>query len=126
MEESIAEKRESVAMWAQIEEIARQITFPDRSTRDFVVTSCSYGRLKHAVVTAAWELLLLSKAGDQSGDYDKSRMRRTIAAYDDLWKQWKNLESTQLSCSSIYHDYGYAGRPGVGAQVDKLRSLVQS
>jgi hypothetical protein len=126
MEESIAEKRESVAMWAQIEEIARQITFPDQRTKDFVVTSCTYGRLKHAVVTAAWELLLLSKIGDQSGDYDKPRIRKTIAAYDDFWKQWRNLEATEPFCSSIYHDYGYAGRPGVGAQVDKLRNLVQS
>jgi len=124
MEESIAEKRESVAMWARMEQIARQIAFRDQATKDFVVTSCIYGRLKHAVVAEAWELLLLAKVGENSGVYDKPRIAKAFAAYDELWEQWRTLEATHPSCSSIYHDYGFAKRPGVGAALDKLRRLV--
>jgi len=123
IEESIAEKKESVAIWVEIEEIAQQIAFSDKNTKDFVVTSCAYGRLKHAVVAEAWELLILSKAGERSGEYDKPRIKKVLAAYDDLWQQWRNLEATHPTCSSIYHDYGFAGKPGIGAAVNKLRNL---
>jgi hypothetical protein len=79
-------------MWVEMEEIARQITFRGKTTSDFVVNSCTYGRLKHAIVAQAWTLILLTMVGDYIGVYDKERIRKAIATYDDLWKQWKRLD----------------------------------
>ena len=123
VERAIAEKAESVAMWAQMEAIAPTIRFPDESTHDFVVTSCTYGRLKHAVVAEAWTVILLGDVGEATGTYDKPRIRAAIERYDALWREWKQLEATQPTCSSLYHDYGFRNKPGVGAAVNKLREL---
>jgi hypothetical protein len=124
VEKSIAEKWDSVPMWTRMEEIARQIAFSDQATKNFVVTSCVYGRFKYAVAAAAWELLLLGKLGENSGKYDKPRIEKAFVEYDDFWTQWRRLETTNPSCSTIYHDYGYAKGPGVGAALARLRQQI--
>jgi hypothetical protein len=123
VEESIAEKHESVAMFARMEELSRQIAFPDSATKEFVAASCTYGRFKHAVVAEAWTATILSRLGEKSGVYDRSRIRSAIGAYDNLFRQWKQFQESTPSCSTIYHDYGFAGKPGMGAAIDKLRSI---
>jgi hypothetical protein len=111
-------------MWASMEPIAREIAFRDRDTKDFVVASCIYGRFKHAIVAEAWEALILAKVGEKTGEYDKPRIARAIEAYDGLWKQWNAFAAAEPMCPTLYHDYGFAGRPGVGAAINKLRGLV--
>jgi hypothetical protein len=124
VEKALAEKREAVRMWMRIEELARQIAFADQGTKDFVVTSAIYGRIKFAIIEQGWTILFLGRAGDAEGTYDKPRISAAIAAYDQLWDDWKQLKATQATCSTLSTDLARGNKPGLGAAVDKYRKIV--
>jgi hypothetical protein len=125
VEKALAEKAESVALWRRIEALAREIKFADDATREFVITSCAYGRIKYAIVEQSWTILFAGRAGDASGKYDRETLRTAIVRYDALWAEWRTLAKEHPSCATTYRDVGFEGRPGIGAAVDRYRRLVQ-
>uniref|UniRef100_UPI001CBBE61C hypothetical protein n=1 Tax=Aestuariivivens sp. NBU2969 TaxID=2873267 RepID=UPI001CBBE61C len=70
---------------------------------------------------------------DQTGEYEKNKIREAIGRYDELWEEWKELEKISPSCATIYEPNGFAirghldiyGNPktGIGASVDSYRNL---
>ena len=122
VDKAMAEKHEAVEMWMKIEELSRQIAFADAGTRDFVVTSCTYGRIKYAIIEQAWTILFLGRAGDAAGSYDKPKLAGAIAAYDQLWDEWKKLKASDAACSTLPKDRARGDKPGIGAAVDKYRA----
>ena len=105
-------------------ELAGKIQFADDSTREFVITSAAYGRIKYSIVEQAWTILFAGRAGDASGQYDAPKLRAAIARYDALWTEWRTLEKEHPSCATIYKDVGFEGRPGIGAAVDRYRRVI--
>jgi hypothetical protein len=126
VEESITEKCEAVAMWKEIEKLSTSIAFPSGETNDFVRTSATYGRMKYTVIQHGWTILLLGQIGDQAKIYDKRRIAQAIADYDEAWKAWRELKETRPSCSTLYKDYTFDGKPGLGAAVNRYRGIVGS
>ena len=124
VDKALDEKHQAVEMWKQIEDLSRQINFTDPATRDFVVTSCTYGRLKYSVIEQAWTILLLGKQGDTSGTYDKPKMQAAIAAYDQLWDDWRKLKATNPTCATLPNDKARGNKPGIGAAVARYRKLL--
>jgi hypothetical protein len=118
---ALAEKAEAVAQWKRIESLARQIQFRDAATQEFVETSAAYGRIKYALFEQAWTILLLGEQARQAGALDQAGMGRAIAAYDQLWKEWRELKTAHPSCATLYSDLGFTRRPGIGAAVDRHR-----
>jgi hypothetical protein len=136
VEEALAEKAEAVAIWQRIEALAQQLVLPDEQTKEFIVTSATYGRISYAVFEQGWTVMLLGYVGDKSGEYERERIAKAIAAYDRLWEEWRTLKATNPSCPPIYRDtfigwsypdWGvvcHEDRPGIGASVDKYRAIV--
>jgi len=103
-EKMIAEKAEAVAIWRQIEALSRQLEISDPKMKEFVVTSCSYGRIKFEIFEKGWTVMLLGTLGDKTGNYDRGRIAKAIADYDQLWKEWKALKDSSPSCATLYHN----------------------
>ena len=136
VEEALAEKAEAVAIWQRIEALARQLDLPNKQTKEFIVTSATYGRISYAIFEQGWTVMLFGYLGDKSGTHDRERIAKAIAAYDRLWDEWRTLKAASPSCPTIYrdtfigwsyHDWGtvcHKDRPGIGASVDKYRAIV--
>ena len=120
---ALAEKAEAAAMWEEIETLARQINFPDAQTKDFVLTSAAYGRIKYSLFEQVWAISLYGAMGDKSKPYDCEKLSSAIAAYDQLWKEWRTLKETHPSCATLYKDVAFQNRPGIGASVDRYRTV---
>jgi len=123
---ALAEKAEAVAMWKEIEMLARQIRFADPATQDFVESSCAYGRIKYSIFEQGWTILLTGALGDKSGQYDFGRLSAAIARYDALWKEWRALQAAHPSCATLYKDVAFGDKPGLGAAVDHWRKVCES
>ena len=123
---ALAEKAEAVAMWEEIETLAREIHFPDARTKDFVVTSATYGRIKYSLFERAWAILLYGAMGDKSKSYDCEKLSSAIAAYDQLWKEWRTLKEAHPSCATLYQDVAFQYKPGIGAAVDRYRNVCET
>jgi hypothetical protein len=126
VEKALAEKAEAVAMWKRIEELARQIHFPDAATQEFVESSATYGCIKYAIIEQAWTILFYGKMGDASGQYDRERLGKAIGAYDVLWSEWKDLKQKHPACATLYLDVGFDHKPGLGAAVNRYRRVLDA
>jgi hypothetical protein len=125
VEKALGEKHDAVEMWQRMEELAEQINFPDASMKDFVVTSCTYGRIKYSIIEQAWTILLYGHIGDSNGSYNRPKLEAAIAQYDRLWDQWKKLKETHASCGTLPSDLAFGNKPGMGAAVNRYREVVQ-
>jgi hypothetical protein len=133
-EKMIAEKAEAVAIWRQIEALSRQLEIPDPAIKEFVQTSCAYGRIVFAIFEKGWTVMLLGTLGDQTGKYDRDRMAQAIADYDRLWEEWRVLEKSSPSCASLYHN-NYCryirglrmehADTGMGSSINTYRKIVE-
>jgi hypothetical protein len=125
--EVLAEKAESVAMWKKIEALSQQISFPDAKTKEFVVVSSTYGRIKYSIFEQAWTILLYGQMGDESKNYDYKRLSGAIAEYDRLWAEWRALLAAHPdSCATIYKDVAFQNKPGIGAAVERYRKICDA
>jgi hypothetical protein len=123
---ALAEKAEAVAMWKQIETLARQIHFADPATQDFVETSCAYGRIKYSIFEQGWTILLYGMLGDQSGQYDCGKIAAAMASYDELWQEWRELKAAHPSCATLYKEVALGNKPGMGAVVERYRKICET
>src|SRR5208282_3676777 len=123
----LTEKAESVAMWKKIETLSQQINFPDAKTKEFVVMSSTYGRIKYAIFQQAWAILLYGALGDASKNYDYNKISTAIAEYDRLWAEWRVLlVANPDSCATIYKDLAFQDKPGIGTAVERYRKICDS
>ncbi|MDP4210278.1 MAG: hypothetical protein Q8928_15805 [Bacteroidota bacterium] len=114
----LAEKKEGTAIWKNIEELGRSIKTGDMATRNFIATSCTYGRIKFEIFEMGWIVMLKGYAGDKTGVYDFKAMSDAIKRYDALWAEWRELEK-RPECPSIYKT-GSGG--DLGATIDSYRT----
>jgi len=61
--------------------------------------------------------------GDQSGHYQRGKIRAAIARYDALWGEWHLLAKNQTCCATIYLDVGFDHKPGLGAAINRYRAI---
>jgi hypothetical protein len=122
--EAIEEKQGAVAMWREIERLSANLQFPTADLTDFVRVSCTYGRIKYSIIEHGWTALLITAYGQRFGTYDLERISTSISAYDAAWREWQSLKATAPLCSTLSHDFGFDGRPGLGAAIDRCRKLV--
>ena len=132
VEKALAEKAEAVAIWRRIEALAKTLDVPDAATKAFILTSCTYGRIKYEIIANGWTVMLLGMTGDKTGLYAKPRMAEAIASYDRLWEAWERLEASSPSCATIYMNHycryvsqkGMFPAPGMHDSVSKYRHII--
>lgn len=123
VENALAEKAESVAMWRQIEKLAHEIRFADTNTQEFMEVSAAYGRIKYEIIEQAWTVLFAGKLGDKSRQYDHKKIHVAIARYDVLWEEWRSLAEHHACCATLYKDVGFDYKLGLGAAINRYRRI---
>ena len=102
--------------------------------KEFVVTSCTYGRFTFEIFEKGWTVMLLGTLGDKTGNYDQDRIASAIADYDRLWKEWRALKEASTSCATLYHSnycrYIRGVRmeysdTGLDSSINKYRNLLK-
>jgi hypothetical protein len=131
IENVLTEKANAVNIWRRIETLSRQLEVPDKSLKEFIVTSCTYGRINYEIFEKGWTIMLLGYFGDRTGKYAVRRIADALVAYDRLWDQWRQLRKNSPSCATISRDT-YIGwspvhsenLPGIKDSVNKYRKVL--
>jgi len=92
VEDVLSEKKASVDIWREIEELSAKIRMKDPEDAKYIRVSASYGRIKYEIIEKAFTVVLLGYLGDKTGKYDTQRMKKALAQYDKLWEEWKQLK----------------------------------
>jgi hypothetical protein len=122
----LQEKDDAVAMWKEIDQLAREIRFPDAATKEYAAVSARYGLDLYRIYCAGFHLAALPP------DAEKAKLREWIAEYDDAWSDYKALKAGHPNCATLYVDKGFSYEPsigavpvdGIGAFVDELRKKL--
>ena len=124
----LQEKDDAVAMWREIDALARAIRFPDAATQEYAEVSARYGLGLYRIYRAGFHLAALGLDGDQS------KIREWLADYDDAWTDYRQLRASHPTCATLYVDKGFLfepsigalEKPGIGAMVDEFRSKISA
>ena len=124
-----AEKDEATAIWSEIADLSKQITFPDADLNEFIRVSCDYGRLKYGILAAGWKLMLLKRDTELSGTiHDRSEITRMLDEYDRMWNAWRKLSEDHTVCPTLYSadiDF-YGNQIGLNRTADSLREIINT
>ena len=132
VEEILAERREAVSIWREIEAATQTIQNVPSELREFMVTSARYGRINYEVFEAGWTLLLLKAQGDLMNPQTIDELEEALQRYDAAWSEWHSLAETSPSCATLYdsnycryvRDKGMAPHTGMGDSVEVIRKSV--
>ena len=117
------EKADATRMWKRIETLSRQIQVPDPKLADFIRVSCTYGRIKCEIIEQMCRIILFGLQAQQSHQADP-RVAESLAHYDQLWTDWRKLRADNPdACATLYVDRAFNDKPGMGAAIDKFRSV---
>lgn len=117
----LKEKDDAVAMWREIDALAREIRFPDAATKEYAEVSSRYGLLLYRIYRAGFHLAALGPNGD------KAKIAEFIAEYDAAWKEYKQLPEKHPTCGTLYVDKGFRYEPAIGAlEKDGIGVFVDS
>lgn len=115
----LQEKAEATELWCRIESLSRELSVPDARTTEFIRVSCSYGRIKAAIIEQMCRAMIFAH---QAGPGD-ARVKAAIAEYDHGWQAWRQLRADHPdTCATLYTDKAFGHRPGMGAAIDRLRT----
>ena len=119
----LAEKKEAVSMWLQIEAVASQMDCPDKDLQEAIQVSCTYGRIKYQLIEQMWILMIENRHANK----DRDLIARAIQRYDELWSEWKRLEKSSRFCATLYTDMAFRNNKqgGIGEFVEMLREEIK-
>jgi len=121
----LAEKDEAAHMWSAIEAMSRQIDCEDQMLKEAITVSCTYGRIKYHLIREMWRLMIYSRLYADGDTALQTEIRRSIAAYDALWAEWRSLKEASPLCATLYTDMSFRNerKGSMGEFVDSLRSI---
>lgn len=123
----LAEKAEETAIWLQIEALSQQLTIQDTLLQEAIRVSCTYGRIKYALIEQMWVMMLADAEPASGSSIDARAVRKAIAKYDQLWDEWRRLKASSSQCATLYTDLAFRNetRESIGELVARLRKQVQ-
>ncbi|MDP4292257.1 MAG: hypothetical protein Q8908_14345 [Bacteroidota bacterium] len=123
----LAEKTEAVAIWRQMEALSNQLEMKDSITLEAIRVSCTYGRIKFALIEQMWILMIEDGNFKLKGEMNKEVVRKAIQKYDDLWAEWRLLKNSSSQCASLYTDKAFMDKRegSIGEMVDNMREMVK-
>ena len=122
----LAEKREAVAIWLQIEALSQQFCCTDADLQEAVRVSCTYGRIKYQLIEQMWRLMLEEGRCRLGQPVDMKVVSEAIDRYDDLWQEWRALKQSSRWCATLYTDMAFRNQKqgSIGELVDAWRERI--
>jgi len=116
--EILREKDESVEMWRKIVALAKEIEWPDKTTRRAAVSSSLYGLHLYRIYRAVLELR------DAADRKDADAVRKWLKEYDSAWKDYQALpkEYPDVLATLYEKDYKRYIKNPAAWEVEKLRA----
>lgn len=131
LQEAIAEKYESVAIWEKISYLSSQVKMANKEDMEYIKVSAEYGLRLHKIIAEAWKIMALGFSGDKSGVYDLDEMKIGIVKYDMYWDEFRQFQKNNTSCATLYKPYAFVYKypnyhldKGMEATIDKYRKIV--
>lgn len=137
----LGEKMEGVAMWKEIEKLSAEIRMENPVDEEYVKVSATYGRILHEIYAELFHIYVYLKEYELKDELpidfvsEKKNLQRSITHYDNLWKEFKNLERVYpATCASLYEPNAFGqngirvfGREELGADasVNRARELIK-
>ena len=118
---AVVEKQESVLLWQKIKELFEGITIPNKELHSFIETSIDYAIGLFRIAETAWKVMEIGFIAEKTGRVDKEALNEAIQAYDTAWVSYNSV--TKRSSSSTPYQPEYLHEPGVGATIDKYRTV---
>jgi len=132
LDAAVAEKWEAVTIWGQMLDLSKQIYAGHLRDTRYIRTSTRYGYDLYRIIALGWQIQALGYAGEQTGSYDKARLRTLIRVYDAAWAAYRSLKKREPDCATLYRPYGfryqapdYRSDKGMGPAIDHYRQLLQ-
>ena len=104
----------------------------DKEDQEYIQVSSYYGLYLHQIIAEGWKVMALGFTGDKTGEYDKSKIKKSIRKYDIAWKRFIKLEQKNNLSATLYKPYAwvynpptYHGTGGMDASVNKYRTLIK-
>ncbi len=119
--EIISQKEESVKMWGEIVELAKQIKWSDEQTASHVVGSSYYGLYLYDI----YRIVLTLQASEFKEDW--GRVKSLIEEYDAAWSRYSALSDSYPQIATLYDkDYVRHHATNAEKEVNRLREIVSS
>ncbi|MFR9619666.1 MAG: hypothetical protein SNH63_00430 [Rikenellaceae bacterium] len=117
---AVAQKLESLEMWREIIELAKEIGWHDEQTRTHVIGSCYYGYHLYEI----YRVVVTMSVACERGDW--AQVAELIDQYDVAWREYDALPSQYSQLATLYHrDYKRHIKKPVDIEVDKLRQQAE-
>lgn len=139
-EKVLREKMKGVAMWKEIEKLSKKIRMKNPIDEEYVRVGSTYGRILHEIYAELFHIYVYLKEYELKDELpvdfvvEKKNLQRSITNYDNLWKEFENLEKAySTTCASLYEPNAFGqngirvfGRKELGgdASVNKARVLI--
>ncbi len=123
LDSALAEKRQSVELWKEIESLFDQLHIPDPDLKEAVGVSVRYGVLLFGIIERGWTIMDEGIRGDRTGIYDKKAIEEAFFRYDQLWREYLAL-GKQEQCASLYREDYQFGKPGLRYSLRKYRQIA--
>lgn len=118
---AVVEKQESVLLWQEIKKIFEKINIPDTKLYTFIETSIDYAIGLFRIAATGWRVMELGFTAEKTGHVDKEELSKAIQEYDNAWTAYHSVTARPSSSTPYLSEYLH--EPGIGAAVDKYRSI---
>lgn len=129
LEAVLAEKRENLARWAELERLSRAIRFANAEDAHFVRVSTTYGRMKYGIAELIWRICGRFAEARGGKPVTPAEAKAFVAEFDAKWKEWEKLKADNPDCPTLYQIrcsvQHYVSAPLFGKTLDRLRKLAE-
>ncbi|WP_207495741.1 hypothetical protein [Aridibaculum aurantiacum] len=131
LQKAVDEKFEAVKLWHQVVNLSKQVKMKDKADEEYVRLSSNYGLLLHNIIAEGWKIMAIGFQGDKNGKYNTKALAASIANYDKLWQQYRQLKAGNPQVATLYKPNAfvyeapvYHKEMGMDASVNKYRKLI--
>lgn len=116
VQEMLREKEQSVKEWHEVREMFHTIQMPDGSLKEFISDSIEYGLRLFQIINISFHIFAAYRK--------KEACKELLAAYDEAWEYYLELEKRPQSSSSYKDIYYFAeNRQGLNETVELSRKI---
>lgn len=132
-EKILAEKKESVAIWKRMKDIAYSLKGTEKDVLKYIRISTDYGFMLYSIYEQGFIIMMKGAEGDLTGAYDTRTLKKAFRKYDKLWKDYEALKDKNPECATLYKPYSFNFKlapsycdkgKGLKFSVDKYRTIA--